>query len=62
MLGYKYSLKEIKGTIALIYQSLGLSKTPKATDILEYFNVKEVFIYDPVTKKQSKGYLIQSLK
>ena len=58
----RYTLKFLKGTIALIYQSLGLSKTPKATDILEYFNVKEVFIYDPVTKKQSKGYLIQSLK
>lgn len=61
-IGEKYSLKSIKETLRRIYQDLGLSKTPKATDLEEYFVIKLIKIYDPSTKKQSSGYLIQSLK
>ena len=60
--GKRYSLKELKDIIKSIYIDLNLTKTPKATDILEYFNIKEVFIYNPSTKKQCRGYEILSLK
>lgn len=62
LIGEKYSLKYIKETLRGIYQDLGLTKTPKATDLEEYFIIKLIKIYDPTTKKQSSGYLIQSLK
>ena len=58
----RYTLKYLKEKIKEIYDNYDLSKSPKATDILEFFEVKEVFIYDPHTKKQSKGYEILGLK
>ena len=61
-LGTRYTLKDIKEIISNIYVKLNLSKAPKATDLLEYFEVKQVLIYDPETKKQSKGYEIIGLK
>ena len=61
-IGKRYTLKDIKLSLRSLYQSNNISKTPKAKDLEEYFNVTEVKIYDPVTKKQSKGYLIVSRK
>ena len=58
----RYSLKDLKEMIQQLYTSLNITKTPKATDILEYFNVKEVTLYDPETKKKARGYEIISLK
>ena len=58
----RYTLKCIKKIIKEVYVRLNITKTPKATDLLEYFEVKPVFIYDSFTKKQSKGYEILSLK
>lgn len=60
--GKRYTLKDIKLSLGSLYRSNNISKTPKAKDLEEYFNVTEVKIYDPVTKKQSKGYLIVSRK
>ena len=61
-IGKRYTLKDIKLSLGSLYRSNNISKTPKAKDLEEYFNVTEVKIYDPVAKKQSKGYLIVSRK
>jgi hypothetical protein len=61
-LGSRFTLKSIKEIVRKIYNELGVIKTPKATDILEYFEVKPVFIYDSLTKKQTKGYEILKIK
>ena len=61
-IGKRYTLKDIKLSLGSLYRINNISKTPKAKDLEEYFNVTEVKIYDPVTKKQSKGYLIVSRK
>lgn len=58
----RYTLKEIKEIVKSIYDELGLSKTPKATDILDVFEVKSIVIIDKVTKKRIAGYEILSLK
>ena len=61
-IGKRYSLREIKDTLKEVYNSLSLQKTPKASDLEEYYDLKSVKIYDPITKKQSGGYEILSLK
>ena len=60
--GEKYSSKEIKEFLKNIYNKLNITKTPKATDLEEYFDVKEAKILDPITKKRDRGYEIISLK
>lgn len=60
--GEKYSSKEIKEFLKNIYNKLNITKTPKATDLEEYFDVKEAKILDPITKKRDRGYEILSLK
>jgi hypothetical protein len=40
----KYTLKEIKEKLREIYTTLGLSKTPKAKDLEEYYEVKKTKI------------------
>ena len=62
MWGERYLLKEIKDILREIYNSLNLTKTPKASDLEKYFEVKEVMLYDPITKKRDRGYEILSLK
>ena len=58
----KYTLKDIKLILGSIYRDLGITKTPKASDLEGYFEVSEVKIYDSVLKKQNKGYLILGIK
>ena len=58
----RYSLREIKDKIQLIYNNLKVQKTPKATDLLEFYEVKECLITDKVTGKRVKGYEILGLK
>ena len=60
--GSKYSLKDLKFNLGLIYKDLGITKTPKASELINYFDVSEVKIYDSVLKKQNKGYLILGIK
>ena len=62
LIGEKYLLKDVKDIIKKIYINLNITKTPKATDLELYFNVKNCLIYNSETKKQSRGYEIVSLK
>ena len=57
-----YSLKDIKIALSGIYHYFGIHKAPKAVDILEYYNVRSVSLYDPTTKKRFKGYELISIK
>ena len=61
-IGKRYSLKELKDIIKQIYDELNLTKTPKASDVLEIFEVKSIVIVDKTTKKRIAGYEIISLK
>ena len=38
--GGRYTMKEIKQKLSEIYSHLGISKTPKATDLGKYFNLQ----------------------
>ena len=60
--GSRYELKTIKLTLKSIYLDLGITKTPKASELENYFDVSGVKIYDSVLKKQNKGYLILGIK
>ena len=60
--GSRYSLKDLKFNLGLIYKDLGITKTPKATELENYFNISETMITDSVTKKRNKGYLILGIK
>jgi hypothetical protein len=58
----KLTKLEIKERLRSLYQSIGYLKTPKAIDILDYYNVKSVDIKNEKTGKRDKGYLILSIK
>jgi len=58
----RYSLKEIKSSLHEIYKRLGIKKTAKASDISDFFNVQQVNLYDPTTKKRTAGYELISIK
>lgn len=58
VVGEKYTKKDIKSKLILLYNQLGILKSPKATDIESYFEVKSVLISNPSTGKRDKGYLI----
>ena len=60
--GERYTSKDLKEILREIYQDLGISKTPKASDLESYFDVSEVKITDKTTGKRSKGYLILGIK
>ena len=62
LVGERYPLKDIKEKIKILYNTLGISKTPKATDILEFFEVKEYMSTDKITKKRINGYEILKIK
>ena len=59
-LNERISKKEIKETLKSIYQDLSLSKTAKATDIEEWFEIKSVVF--PVNGKMTHGFEILALK
>ena len=61
-ISFRYTLKDIKLTLELIYKELRVPKTPKASDLKEYFEVSEVKIADKDTGKRSKGYEILGIK
>ena len=61
-IGHRYTLKNIKNSLKLLYSNLGISKTPKASDLKEYFNVSEVMVTDKDTCKRGKGYEILGIK
>ena len=61
-IGGIYTSKSIKNKLGIIYSSLGISKTPKATDLEKYFEVKSVLIPNLETGKRDKGFKIISKK
>ena len=61
--GEKYTLTSIKSRLDSIYSSISYQSSPKATDILKYFEIKECLISIEVEgkKKRMRGYeLIKS--
>ena len=60
--GSRYELKSIKLTLSSIYSDLGITKTPKASELEVYFDVSDTKITDPTTRKRNKGYLILGIK
>ena len=59
--GKRYLLRDIKDILREVYKSLGLTKTPKASDLENYFEFKEVIFYNSDTKKRDRGYEIIKL-
>ena len=57
-----YTSKSIKSRLGIIYSSLGISKTPKATDLGNYFEIKSILIPNSETGKRDKGFKIISKK
>lgn len=57
----KYTLKEIKERLGEIYISLGITKTPKASDLEEYYETKSILISENNGKRQ-KGYELLKFK
>ena len=60
-IGKRYTLKEIKEKLREIYTTLHLSKTPKASDLEEFFEVKKTKITTD-NDGIKDGYLIVKLK
>ena len=61
-IGASYTKKDIKQKLKDIYSSLGISKTPKATDLEKYFVIDEVKISNPETGKRENGFKLISKK
>lgn len=59
-IGERYILSDIKESLRNIYEDLGLKKTPVATDLDEYFQMKKVKV--TVNGKRENGFEILSLK
>ena len=59
-IGYKYTRKNVKERLSDLYSIYSINKTPKATDIENYFNVKECLI--PIDGKRISGYEILEAK
>ncbi len=56
----RYTNKEIKKKLQVIYDSLGEKRTAKASDLKEYIEVKDIMITSSVTKKREHGFEIVS--
>lgn len=60
--GRRYSTKYIKSELAEIYKKLNLKKTAKASDLNDWFNLKDCKVLNPETKKLDRGFEILSVK
>ena len=58
IVGEKYTLKEVKSVLSKVYSSQGLNKSPKASDLENYFELLPVLLTNPKTKKREHGYKI----
>ena len=45
-----------------LYQEEGISRKPKALDLSEFFEVREVLLYEKNTGKRDKGLEILGIK
>ena len=60
--GNRYTMYYIKQVLSDLYKELGLLITPKATDLENYFEVKNIQIINKETGKKDRGYLILKIK
>jgi len=51
--GKRYTRKEIKEKLSIVYKSLGINKTAQASDIAEYYTVKDCYV-----NRVNRGYEI----
>ena len=58
----KYLKSDIKETLRKIYEDLGYNKTPKASDLEEYFELHPYQIKNKETSKKDNGFKILKLK
>ena len=54
--GEKVLKSAAKDRLKEVYQRLNYQKTPKATDLKNFFEIKDYMITDPVSKKRVAGY------
>ena len=60
--GDRYTLKDIKSMLSVLYKENEIvSKTPKATDLGNYFTLTSIKFYDPETKKRTAGFRLDPL-
>ena len=63
-IGDKLALSDLKAKLSELYEKIGYKKTPKAIDILDYFEVKEYMVTLEMdgTKKRVRGYELLNYK
>ena len=61
-IGSKYSKAQIKEILRAFYEENNIIKTPKATDLLDYFDLKPCQFIDKSLGKRVDGFLIISKK
>ena len=62
VVGERYSTKYIKELLRDLYSSFGISKTPKAVDLEEYFNLEPAKVLNSKTGKRENGFKVVSKK
>ena len=60
--GQTYTLKSIKEILGNLYQNLGITSKPKATDLGNYFKLIKSKVTDQTTKKRIDCFKINSIK
>ena len=63
-IGDRYTLSDLKEKLRELYTKIGYKATPKASDILEYFEVRDVVSYEKFDgkRKQIRGYELLNYK
>ena len=61
-INFKYSTKQIKEILRKYYEENNITKTPKATDLEEYFVLRKCQFVDKELGKRVDGFEIISLK
>ena len=63
--GEKYSLANLKNKLGELYSSINYTATPKANDILNYFEVREISLFDKKedgSRRRIRGYELLNRK
>ena len=60
--GECYSYQDIKSTLGGIYSAVGYSKSPVATELGNYFEIKVTNVTDKASKKRVKGFKLINKK
>ncbi|MBP5709228.1 MAG: hypothetical protein J6W61_05650, partial [Bacteroidales bacterium] len=61
-INFRYSKSETKEKLNIIYSEIGYNKTPKASDLEEYFELKECKVLNSDTGKRDAGFEIIKIK